>query len=356
MTNATHRVRFEAIDEPLPGARWRRRFDETWPFYRDWFCHQGLDKRPERSACIAAMREHMPELLPVYEALCAPAGGDDTACRYLSGYGPPPVMPGCSVVVAPGDAPLLIRNYDFSPNFCEGTILRSRWCGRQVIAMVDGSWGVLDGFNDAGLTAALTFGGRPVHGDGFSILIVLRYLLECCDTTADAIEVLRRVPVCMSQNVMLLDQTGDHAVVYLGPDRAAVVDRAPVTTNHQGRVEHPEIAVHTRTVERSDRLRDLYGDPTVSRDRLIGAFAETPLYQTDYDGWLGTLYTAVYDPVGGEVEFRWPSETWRQSFATFDEGARTIRYWPTRRQTSLLCISAPDAVRWRADRTSWSPE
>lgn len=326
MTRSRHRVRFEAIDEPLPGAKWRRRFDETWPFYRDWYCHQGLDARPDRATCIAAIREHLPELLPIYDALCELAGSDDIACRYLSGYNPPPVMPGCSVVVAPGDRPLLIRNYDFSPNFCEGTILRSRWSGRQAIAVVDGSWGVLDGFNDAGLTVALTFGGRPVHGNGFSILVVLRYLLECCETTADAIEALRRVPVCMSQNVMLLDRTGDHAVVYLGPDRAAAVDHTPLTTNHQEHVEHPEIAALSRTVERSDRLRDLHADAATTRERLIDAFAEPPLFQTDYDGWLGTLYTAVYDPIAGEVEFRWRSDTWRQSFRGFDEGLRTIRY------------------------------
>ncbi len=86
------------------------------------------------------------------------------------------------------------------------------------------------------------------------------------------------------------------------------------------------MAAHSRTVERSDRLHDLRTDPATTRDRLIAAFAEPPLFQTDYDGWLGTLYTAVYDPLAGEVEFRWPSETWRQSFKSFDEDVRTIRY------------------------------
>ena len=129
-----------------------------------------------------------------------------------------------------------------------------------------------------------------------------------------------------------------------------------MTTSHQERVEHPEIAAHSRTVERSDRLRGLLADAATTHERLIDAFVEPPLFQTDDDGWLGTLYTVVYDPIAGEDEFRWRSETWRQWFKNFDEGVRTIRYWPTRRQTSLLCISAPDAVRCRADRISWSPE
>ena len=40
----------------------------------------------------------------------------------------------------------------------------------------------------------------------------------------------------------------------------------------------------------------------------------------------GTLYTAVYWPLRGEMELRWPAATWRQSFANFQEGTHTIRY------------------------------
>ena len=48
--------------------------------------------------------------------------------------------------------------------------------------MSDCLWGLLDGVNDAGLAVSLTFGGRRVLGDGFGIPIVIRYLLETCET------------------------------------------------------------------------------------------------------------------------------------------------------------------------------
>lgn len=72
-------------------------------------------------------------------------------------------------------------------------------------------------------------------------------------------------------------------------------------------------------------MDDLPGAPNAPGDRPIGAFAEPPLLQAADDGWLGARHTAVYDPVKGEVEFRWPSVTWRQSFENIDEGLRTVR-------------------------------
>jgi predicted choloylglycine hydrolase len=40
---------------------------------------------------------------------------------------------------------------------------------------------------------------------------LLRYVLERCSTTAEAIETLSRIPIQMVNNVMVLDMRGDHA-------------------------------------------------------------------------------------------------------------------------------------------------
>ena len=137
------------------------------------------------------------------------AGGLDLQARFLALYRPPAYLTGCSQVVWPGEEPMLVRNYDYSPALCEGLILLSRWNGRAVLAMVDCLWGVLDGINDAGLAVSLTFGGRKVVGDGFGIPIVLRYILEFCDTAEQAGEVhASRVPVHMSYNVTAVDRRG----------------------------------------------------------------------------------------------------------------------------------------------------
>jgi hypothetical protein len=49
------------------------------------------------------------------------------------------------------------------------------------------------------------------------------------------------------------------------------------------------------------------------------------LHSREYDDGFGTLYTAVYRPTEGAVDYRWPDMTWRQSIDAFDEGTRAIR-------------------------------
>ena len=192
---------FDAVQEAEPGPKWRALFHERWPAYRAWYLSEGIEARQTYLACVTALRRHMPELLPVYERLCALAGGSDLSARFLSLYRPPAYITGCSQAVWSSsdgdDEPVLIRNYDYSPHLCDGLILDTRWSGggRRVIAMADCLWGCLDGMNDAGLAVSLSFGGRRVVGDGFGIPVVLRYALEFCATAAEATVVLQRVPV-----------------------------------------------------------------------------------------------------------------------------------------------------------------
>jgi hypothetical protein len=47
---------------------------------------------------------------------------------------------------------------------------------------------------------------------------------------------------------------------------------------------------------------------------LAAAFLRTPLYSTQYARAFGTLYTAVYRPSEGAIEYRWPTSSWRRTF------------------------------------------
>jgi predicted choloylglycine hydrolase len=66
----------------------------------------------------------------------------------------------------------------------------------------------LDGINDAGLVVSLTIGGRRAVGDGFAIPLIVRYLLETCQTVPQARETLQRLPVHAAQNLSILDNSG----------------------------------------------------------------------------------------------------------------------------------------------------
>ena len=68
---------FEAVDEDQPGAKWRQLFDRHWHAYSRWFMRDGIRARPTYLASLKAMRAHMPELLPAYEAIVSAAGDGD---------------------------------------------------------------------------------------------------------------------------------------------------------------------------------------------------------------------------------------------------------------------------------------
>ncbi len=219
---------------------------------------------------------------------------------------------------------MLVRNYDYSLDRLEGVVWSTAWTGRRVIGMSDCLWGLLDGMNDAGLAVSLTFGGRRVLGDGFGVPLILRYVLELCETVAEARAVLARLRFHLAHNLTLVDRNGDVLTVYIAPDREPIFRRFPVATNHQGIVEWPEHARATRTIEREQLLARLIDDADVEAGGFADAFLEPPLYSTAHDGGFGTLYTAEYRPAEGSVVYRWPGVAWRQTFDAFEEGTREV--------------------------------
>jgi predicted choloylglycine hydrolase len=254
----------------------------------------------------------MPELLPTWEqltALAAETGAPrERVARFLSLYRPAPYLSACSQAVWAGDEPVLVRNYDYSPDLWEGVLLHTRWNGRSVLAVSDCLWGVLDGINDAGLAVSLSFGGRRVVGDGFGIPLVLRYLLERCTTTAEAVQVLARVPSHMAYNVTVVDATGDFITAYLAPDRPPILRKWPLCTNHQEVQDWSEYTRASGSLEREGVLAQTLADPLLTAEGLVAGFRQPPLNSTDYARGFGTLYTAVYYPRRGVGRFFWNGE------------------------------------------------
>jgi predicted choloylglycine hydrolase len=315
---------FQAVEELEPGERWRDSFRSMWPAYRAWYLKEGESARPDLYTCRSKLREHMPELMPTYERLVERAEGDELAARFLSLYRPPGFVVGCSQGAwNRADGPVLARNYDYPASRAEGIVVSTAWTGRRVIGMSDCLWGLLDGVNDAGLAASLTFGGRTAVGDGFGVPVVIRYLLEVCETVAEAREVLARVPVHAAQNVTVLDKAGNYVTVCLSPDRDPQFKDVPVATNHQREDDWPEYARAVRTFERERFVLELLKRPEIDRERFVAAFLEPPIYSTAHEKGMGTLYTAAYFPAEGRAEYRWPNCTWNQSFDSFREETHT---------------------------------
>ena len=337
---------FKAVHETQPGPKWQALFREFWPSYSAWWRKRADPYGPSLAQCQRALRDAMPELRPVYDRLVDLSGGDELAARLLSAYQPPPYLIACSqaALTTSADEPILVRNYDLDPNLNEGLILHSRWDERTVMASSEFLWGVADGMNDAGLAVSLAFGGRKIVGKGFSITLILRYILETCADCRDAVEVLRGIPSHMAYNVTVMDCQGRAMTAQVAPDRPAVLQELPLATNHQGRPEWPEHARFTGTLERERWLRQLLRRPGLSSADLIAAFARAPLYHTNYPQGFGTLYTAVYRPARQRAEWRWPDAVWSQDLDDFREGQRTVFYSAVGARVLNPDVVAPDGL------------
>jgi predicted choloylglycine hydrolase len=313
-----------AFAEDEPGDRIRGHLALAWPAFRQWW-RDGANTRPTAAQARARLEEHMPELVPAWQRLTAMIDGADAdAGAALALWNPPPFLTGCSQAVVLDGGPALVRNYDWDYRLFDGVVARTAFTGRRVLGTLDCLWGLLDGVNDAGLAVSLTFGGRPQVGEGFGIPLVIRYVLEVCTSTEEAVRVLRRVPVHMSYNVTALDAAGQWATVYLAPDRPARVTGLAVVTNHQGKVEWEPYAAAIRSAERMDRLTQLLAD-RADVSAVVAACLRPPLYATRFHEGFGTLYTAEYRPAEGAVRYRWPGRTWAQSLEAFKPDSIQIR-------------------------------
>ena len=102
----------------------------------------------------------------------------------------------------------------------------------------------------------------------------------------------------MAYNIVLADRSGMTLSVELQPGGGLRVRPDAIATNHQHGAAPATRPEFTRTVERLDHLSTLMGRRSPAIE-LSAEFLQAPLFQTDYGGGMGTLFTAEYDPSHG---------------------------------------------------------
>ena len=60
---------WRALDIESPGSKWSGLFAEYWPDYRKWWLKEGEAARPTYAECRRALKQHMPEMAPLYDDL-----------------------------------------------------------------------------------------------------------------------------------------------------------------------------------------------------------------------------------------------------------------------------------------------
>jgi predicted choloylglycine hydrolase len=156
--------------------------------------------------------------------------------------------------------------------------------------------------------------------------LILRYILETCDTVPEAVKQLKRIPTHMAYNITVIDGTGDFSTLFLAPDRSPFVTRRRLATNHQGAVDWPAYATATGTLDRERMLSHHVSDPGAQPERFVQRFLEPPLYAEKFSKGWGTLYTAVYRPEQRLAEYLWPGTRCTWSIDDFVESTVRISF------------------------------
>lgn len=169
-----------------------------------------------------------------------------------------------------------------------------------------------DGVNQRGFAAGLTFVYPHVRKPGFNAGMLLRYLLEKCGSTAEAIEALKSLPVASAQTLTLADRQGEIAVVECNPNDMAVVRPEPgepfvVTANNFNAKEmrqyrNPEID-DWRSDERYKTaytaLKNHSGQYTIEFAQSLLAGKYGFMCQYDRKQNADTVWSVVYDLTEG---------------------------------------------------------
>lgn len=182
-----------------------------------------------------------------------------------------------------------------------------------------------DGVNEHGLAVGLTFIYPVKIKPGFNAGMLVRYILEKCKTTDEAILALKKIPIASPQTITLADRFGNIAVVECNCDKVVVL--APeqgknyvFTTNHFISEEMQEYQF--------DGVDDVHSHERY--ETLVNAFANSQDYSLDFvrnllSGKMGfmcqynrrqgldTVWSSIYDLTDGTI-FRVEGNPSRKSF------------------------------------------
>lgn len=80
-----------------------------------------------------------------------------------------------------------------------------------------------DGINEWGLAIGITFVYPTIIKPGFNAGLLVRYLLEKCKTTNEAIESIKILPIASQQTLTIADSTGDIVVIECNAENIEVI-------------------------------------------------------------------------------------------------------------------------------------
>jgi predicted choloylglycine hydrolase len=218
---------------------------------------------------------------------------------------------GCSAFASVSDSSVVFgRNYDFYYRFAkysESYLTRPKGAFAS-LGNTDILVGREDGVNEKGLAVSMHFVAAPLGIPGVNFPIAVRYLLDKCSSTTEAVNFLTHVKFLTANNYLIADRNGELAVVEACPSAVQVRrpdanERFIVATNH---FVHPEMKqfedVAKRDPDSETRYNAILGNLREVRGRVTEGIAKRIL--SNHEGRvcshmdyikLGTLWSQIID-------------------------------------------------------------
>ncbi|UII58502.1 C45 family peptidase (plasmid) [Cytobacillus spongiae] len=220
---------------------------------------------------------------------------EDTVHEY-SGFQQDWGESGCSSLASNG---IYVRNYDYHPKTYEGRLLLVQPSGGFASLGFSGRGiGRLDGLNEKGLAVGFHFVNRLNPGKGLICTTIARILLDTCENTEEAIEVLQNLPHRHCFNYSLYDRSGKAAVVEASPRGVGIYHHTALScTNHfqMNHMRRDNRRYLNDSEKRLDRLRSKQGTGLNMREALtLFNHGDSPIFKRGYDSWAGTIHTCVF--------------------------------------------------------------
>ena len=236
------------------GALLRKQFRVLRERYLERFVREGAQRTAARLAAMGFQQFMPPEYVAEMKALAAAAGEDYVGVLLANTFLDSSRALFCSVVIAGGEASrsgrlLFARNNDF-PTFGVAhkasmlIVTHHTQPGRHSFVSIGwpGVVGVVSGMNDAGLClATLVSLSRKGVSPGMPYCMMLRQILETCDTPQQALALVKRTRRTSANNLAVAAPKGQPLVIEYSSDK--VVARRPVrglllATNHFRSKQH----------------------------------------------------------------------------------------------------------------------
>jgi predicted choloylglycine hydrolase len=216
--------------------------------YLDVYLGSGARRFLALMAAKAFESQFLPEHRDEVQGLAQETGMDEREAALAQCFLDLSPMTACSTIALPASAApdhvaRFGRDLDFpSLNVADkySTVFVYHPQGRYQFAAIGwpGMIGVLSGMNEHGLALAnMEITRSPRIPSAMPYTLLYRSVLEQCRTVREAIDYLGRTPRQTANNLMLMDASGDRAVVEITPEqitvRRAADDAALISTNHQ---------------------------------------------------------------------------------------------------------------------------